>query len=598
MHPLDGLMTWQQTPYTLPLFISALVSAALAGYIWQRRNRDGATALFALICAVTLWATCYAMQMASADLSRKLLWLYIQFIGVVSVPALWLSFSLYYTGRGAWLRTRPYLLAIFPALTLLALWTNEYHHFFWHAIYLVETNDHNFLKTASNTGFWLHVGYSYILLLAGTHVLLRELARTSGQFRSPLVAAIISVLAPWIGNALSIFDLSPFPYLDLTPFAFTITGLALGWGLFRFQFLDLVPIAHEIVVEKMRDGIIVLDPQHRIIDLNPTAIAIFGQPQPVAIGSPIIDLSPELANLLAMTGTGDFTTEFHQYGRSYELRASVIERDGSHKRGLLIGLRDISHRLQIERELRRLKDQAEEANAAKSRFLAQMNHELRNPLTGVIGYAEILQQEILGELNEDQRSFVDNLLDSGRHMLEIINDSLDLARIEAGRMTFHLELFSVRESIEETERIVRPLVEKSENTLQISYQNAPAELYADKVKVRQCLLNLLSNAAKFTHKGRIELQVSGGDDTIRFAVRDTGIGMSPEQVAQIFNAYTQAEDSTSNRYGGTGLGLSITQQFTELMGGSIRVESELGMGSTFTLELPLHVELATANSLP
>ena len=123
-------MTWQQTPYTLPLFISALVSAALAGYIWQRRNRDGAMALFALICAVTLWATCYAMQMASADLSRKLLWLYIQFIGVVSVPALWLSFSLYYTGRGAWLRTRPYLLAIFPALTLLALWTNEYHHFF------------------------------------------------------------------------------------------------------------------------------------------------------------------------------------------------------------------------------------------------------------------------------------------------------------------------------------------------------------------------------------------------------------------------------------------------------------------------------------
>ena len=227
-----------------------------------------------------------------------------------------------------------------------------------------------------------------------------------------------------------------------------------------------------------------------------------------------------------------------------------------------------------------------------------MNHELRNPLTGVIGYAEILQQEILGELNEDQRSFVDNLLDSGRHMLEIINDSLYLARIEAGRMTFHLELFSVRESIEETERIVRPLVEKSENTLQISYQNAPAELYADKVKVRQCLLNLLSNAAKFTHKGRIKLQVSGGDDTIRFAVRDTGIGMSPEQVAQIFNAYTQAEDSTSNRYGGTGLGLSITQQFTELMGGSIRVESELGMGSTFTLELPLRVELATANSLP
>lgn len=584
-------MTWQETPYTLPLFLSALVSAALASYIWQRRSRDGATALFALICAVTLWATCYAMQMASADLSSKLLWLYLQFIGVVSVPALWLSFSLYYTGKGAWLRTRPYVLAIFPVLTLLALWTNEHHHFFWSATYLVELNGHNFLKTVGATGFWLNAGYSYILLLAGTHVLLRELARASGHFRYPLVAAVISVLAPWIGNALFIFDLSPFPYLDLTPFAFVITGLALGWGLFRFQFLDLVPIAHEIVVEKMRDGIIVLDPQYRIIDLNPSAATIFDQPRQAAIGSSIGDLSPELARILAMTGSGDFTSEFHRSGRAYELRASIIDHDNARRQGLLIALRDITHRLQIERELRQLKEQADAANAAKGRFLAQMNHELRNPLTGVIGYAEILQQEMLGELNEEQLGFVDNLLDSGRHMLEIVNDTLDLARIESGRMTFHLELFAVRETIDETQRIVQPLVEKGGNELHIAYVDESVELYADKIKVRQCLLNLLSNAAKFTQQGRIALEIDSDDHSIRFAVRDTGIGMSPEQTAQIFNAYSQAEDSTGSRYGGTGLGLSISHQFAELMGGSIRVESELGAGSTFTLELPLRVEL-------
>jgi signal transduction histidine kinase len=229
----------------------------------------------------------------------------------------------------------------------------------------------------------------------------------------------------------------------------------------------------------------------------------------------------------------------------------------------------------------------EVASQHKSQFLANMSHELRTPLNAIIGYSEMLQEEAedLGEA-----TFLPDLRKinaAGKHLLGLINDILDLSKIEAGRMDLYLETFEVGQLVRDVEAIVRPLVEKNGNALVVTCPDDIGTIPADQTKVRQTLFNLLSNAAKFTDHGTISLTVERKpDDWITFAVTDTGIGMTEEQLGRLFEAFSQAEASTRSRYGGTGLGQAISRHFCRMMGGDLTVESVYGEGSTFTVQLP------------
>ena len=236
---------------------------------------------------------------------------------------------------------------------------------------------------------------------------------------------------------------------------------------------------------------------------------------------------------------------------------------------------------------------AEDANLAKSHFLANMSHELRTPLNAIIGYSEMLHEEA-----EDlgQAHFVPDLQkiqSAGQHLLALINDVLDLSKIEAGKMDLYLESFDVMSMVRDTMATIQPLAEHNQNCLVVRGDEALGTMRADLTKVRQSLFNLLSNACKFTERGTITLDVEGkqvnGAAWLAFRVHDTGIGMSPEQVEKLFHAFTQADVSMTRRYGGTGLGLAISQRFCQMMGGEITVESTLHQGSTFTIWLPLVV---------
>jgi signal transduction histidine kinase len=237
----------------------------------------------------------------------------------------------------------------------------------------------------------------------------------------------------------------------------------------------------------------------------------------------------------------------------------------------------------------------EEASRHKSQFLANMSHELRTPLNAIIGYSEMLQEEA-EDLGED--TFLPDLQKinaSGKHLLSLINDILDLSKIEAGRIDLYLETFEVGQLVRDVEAIVQPLVEKNGNALEVHYSDDLGTMQADLTKVRQTLFNLLSNAAKFTERGTISLSVQREpDDWVTFAVSDTGIGMTEDQLGRLFEAFSQAEASTRSKYGGTGLGLAISRHFCRLMGGDLTVTSVYGQGSTFAVRLPAEVSTPAA----
>jgi len=348
-------------------------------------------------------------------------------------------------------------------------------------------------------------------------------------------------------------------------------------------------------------AIVTLDREYRIVTCNPNFERLFGYSSSEAVGRNLDELITTEATRTEAEG---YTREaldrpVHGIGRRQRKDGTLVDVevlgvpvivDGER-----VGLMGLYHDIT---ELLRARQEAEAANSAKSQFLASMSHELRTPLNAIIGYSEMLQEEVEDLGHAEFGGDLQKIHTAGRHLLSLINNVLDLSKIEAGRMELHLEDFDTSAMLDDVVTTVRPLVDKNSNRLEVGTADGLGSMHADLTKVRQMLLNLLSNACKFTENGAITLRAARGEndgrEIVTFSVTDTGIGMTPEQADRLFEAFSQAEASTTSKYGGTGLGLAITRKFCNMMGGDVQVVSAPGEGSTFTIRLPAAVVAAPA----
>ena len=594
----------------ISLGISMILSITLIVRVWGQRPSSGqsATLIAALMVAVLWWTAWYVIEIVTSLDSLKYLGNSLKFVGVVFVPVIWLLFGLHYTGRSEWLApNRILLLCLVPFVTLGLITTNNYHQLFWQNLGI--TNLGGFAVTSSIPGiwFWVHSAYSYALIMLASYFLFRQFVGSPGLYRRQLVALLVAVAAPMIANAITIFGNQQ---LDITPISFTITGLALTRGLLRFQLLNLVPIARNIIVESMGDGVIVLDAHDRIVDINPAAKQIINPQASDPIGKPVaqvINLVTERPDLAAeMRASAGWQNEIEIMRKNdkhvLDVRISPLYDRQHQVSGRIIIFRDITDRKRAEGQIRsqnealiavnhelvEARKQAEYLTQLKSQFLATMSHELRTPLNAIIGYTEIQLAGMTGTLTDEQNDYQERVLANAIHLLGLINDVLDLSKIEAGRMDLIQKSFNVKKWLDEIVSQNRVLAEKKQLCFEASLDaQLPETLVADSERLKQVVINLLSNASKFTDTGYVKIEIARNDaDTWKIIVSDSGLGIPSHAQETIFEEFRQVDGSTRRQHGGTGLGLAIVRKLVLMMGGTIRLKSEVGNGSTFTIILP------------
>jgi signal transduction histidine kinase len=344
------------------------------------------------------------------------------------------------------------------------------------------------------------------------------------------------------------------------------------------------------ILRSMDESLIVTDPELRIRRVNPRTLRLLGYREEQLVGQHAGMVTAEPAGPGEATGV-ERIFRTHSGENIPVLFSSAALRDSSgNLEGYVWLAQDMTQLKLAQDEIVHARDLAEQANRAKSTFLANMSHELRTPLNAIIGYSQMLQEDCGSEAPEHVRPDLMKIERSGHMLLAIINDILDLSKIEAGRMELFLETFDVADILRDVRNAVHPLAVQRGNHMEVSCEDAALQAFGDAAKFRQSLLNLVNNACKFTENGRVGISVRNviRDRLAQLEVQvsDNGIGIPPEHLNKLFQPFSQVDPSATRKYGGTGLGLAISRKFCQMMGGDITVESELGRGSRFFMRIP------------
>jgi signal transduction histidine kinase len=575
------------TGYIIILLASSVIGFLLLIRVWELRAIPGTYGLMlAIVCAIE-WSLTYTMEIYSTNMADKIMWAKLEYFGISFVVLGMFIFAMHYSGHASWLTpTRIALLSVVSGFSFIFTLTNEWHHQIWSRIQFTNSLPFGPLDISHGTVFYFLMIFQYVLLAAVTILFFQIATRTQSLYQDQSRMMLAGMMFPWAANFLYITGLNPFPPLDLTPVALTITNIFLSISFLRYRFMDLRPIAHDSVFNAMKDGVVVLDYKEHIVDINPVCVSIF-QDTGNLLGREIKTLLPNWGDWQVADPDGEINQEVSfgsANGKSltFSLRTtSVFDQRGS-RNGRILLISDIT-------EQKQAREQIMETSRLKSQLLANLGHDLRSPLGAIIGYAEMLKDGSFGPMSENQVKASSEILDGANQLLSFINNLISQAQIETGKIVLREYPFDVEE-------IVGPLLstlnfhahKKGLTLKEYIDPSLPKKMVGDQFWLRQIVMNLVHNAVKFTDKGSVSVRfIKRGMNQWEIQVIDTGIGIPPEAQKRVFEAFEQVNSMENSTQSGFGLGLSIVAKLTSIMGGKIELESEVGKGCTFIVVLPL-----------
>lgn len=544
------------------------------------------------MAVLSIWALTYGIELTSTSLKMMLFWVKLEYIGIGLIPGLWIVFCLAYTGNEHYLSRRNIaIIFTIPVFTILLNWTNSWHYLHYASVGIDNSGQFPILEFERGLWYWVHTIYFYVLLLYGALLLLRNYINAPLFFKKQTLIVLAGAVIPWIANVTYQLGFAPFEIIDPTPFIFTLTGLIIGVGLLEFKLFDVLPIARDRVVENLDDGVLVIDSNDRIVYLNTMMKTILRPFSSDAVGKSLIHLLqdyPLLVSTVVKRVAAHISLDMVDEENVTNLKVSStpLSPKDTNYNGMLLVFRDFTEQKRVEIELLNARLRAEESDRLKTAFLANMSHEIRNPMNGIIGFAGLLREE---DLTEDDRSrYIEIIEKNATQLLYIINDIIDVSKIESGQERVKKDEISVDILLNDLENLFTPDAKRRNLDLQFasSLTRKDDTIITDPVKLRQILVNVIGNSLKFTVEGSIKVRVKKVAEMLEFQVKDTGIGINQKDRTLIFDRFRQSEIPAPRLSTGTGLGLSISRGYLTLMGGTISVESEPGVGSTFYIRIP------------
>ncbi len=581
-------MSFEFNFYSFFLFLAAIPTVAICYLLIQK---EGASKHFGFLMGVSaIWAIGYGMELMSSDLDMMLFWIRIEYLGIAMIPAYIIQFTLAFTGREHYIHLTNQISWFFiPFLTLILVATTPLHGLHYSSVGVDTSGPFPMLAFERGPWYWIHTVYFYLAMLWIVHELGSWYRKSDGLYKRQTMIIIVGAAIPWFVNLLYLIGYRPFPFLDLTPFAFLATGFVIAYGLMRFRLFELVPIARDKVIEGMSDGVMVLDTLDRVVDTNPMMRTLLENYTSGLIGKHPAEIAPALHVLKSHLATREDAKVLVRMGsRTLQIQSTPIfdKNKPNSISGRLMIWRDVTEQEAFEQELLRAKKKAEESDRLKTAFLANMSHEIRNPMHAILGFTDIIKDPDTTE--SDRLKYTDIISHSAKKLLTLLNDIIDLAKIEAGQELINLETGNLNNTLDDALMFMAQTAKKKGVELVVTETLSDKDAIAttDFTKLSQILLNLISNAIKYTDQGTVTISLTRVNKHLFFKVKDTGIGMDAKTTAIIFDRFRQADNKSTRHIGGTGLGLSISKAYAELLGGLISVDSTVGEGSTFTLRIP------------
>ena len=592
------------TAVPLLLFVSATLALWLGALVLRRPSAPGGPAFVWLMAAVALWCVTSAFHGLTPALEGKILWAKVQYFGIATVPPLWFAFLSDYVGArwSADRRVRIALGASATATIALAL-TNEAHHLIWTS---VEIAPDGAAAYEHGTWFWIAAVFNYLLLLAGTYVLVRAMRRSPAAFKGQFSTLIAASVVPWACNAVYLFQPQLSGGFDATPLSFACSGLLFTWALYRTYLFDLIPVAHDMLVDSLSDAVIVVDPAGRVLDMNAAARDL-GRPGVKGIGRTAMEVFPFLANCeltLSLTPSSTLVVTSDPDSVHYDVRTMPVLARGGSNAAWVVLLRDVTAqmRAQAERDALESRVQEQQKRESLSVLAGGLAHDFNNLLAGIVGNADLLAMQVPPSSG------------MGSHIGAIILGAQRAADLVAKMLAYAGERHGSMETIDLDALILEMLDllrASAARHCTLQYHGEPAVIVGDATQIRQVAMNLIINAAEAVdeHTGTVVVSTGiervsawkladmtfGGDaepGTYAFLeVRDNGPGMDAETLSRIFNPFFTTKQS------GHGLGLAAVQGIVRGHRGALHVDSTPGRGARFCVWFPV-AQQAPGSSIP